>query len=60
MQDLLNSIQVFLKQQDTQEIQVGTTELNQLLEESLKLAQQGELISNEEVLKEGKEWLNWF
>ncbi|KQS32616.1 hypothetical protein [Dyadobacter sp. Leaf189] len=57
MEDLLKMLNCLVEQQNAQSIEIDPAELNRLLIESLKQAQQGNLIPNEQVLKEGKEWL---
>ncbi|WP_439558374.1 hypothetical protein [Dyadobacter sp.] len=57
MEDLLTMLNCLVEQQNAESIEIDPAELNRLLTESLKQAQQGNLIPNEQVLKEGKEWL---
>ena len=57
MEDLLTMLNCLVEQQNAESIETDPAELNRLLTESLKQAQQGNLIPNEQVLKEGKEWL---
>lgn len=57
MEDLLSSIHVFIEQQNVQDIDTTSPELLKSLNESLIQAGQNKLLSNEEVIKETKKWL---
>jgi hypothetical protein len=57
MEYVLQVLNCLLEQRNTESIEIDPAELNRLLTESLKQAQEGNLIPNEQVLKEGKEWL---